>query len=193
MKLVLASASPRRCEILKNAGYEFEICPAQIDETIDEKATPSEAVCTLSKNKAKVVFESLENKENVAVLGSDTIVVLDDKILGKPKNEQDAVDMLFSLSGKKHSVYTGVCIVTQSQIISFFDCTTVEFYSLSGTQIKAYVKTGEPMDKAGAYGIQGKGSMLVKSINGDFFSVMGLPIAKTAKALKEAGVKGLIY
>ncbi|NLL02948.1 MAG: septum formation inhibitor Maf [Clostridiales bacterium] len=192
MKLVLASASPRRCEILKNAGYKFDVCPAQIDETIG-KTSPSEAVCTLSKNKAKAVFESLENKENVAVLGSDTIVVLDGKILGKPKNEAEAVSMLTCLSGKKHKVYTGVCVVTKSQTRSFFDCTTVEFYSLSDTLIKAYVKTGEPMDKAGAYGIQGKGSMLVKSINGDFFSVMGLPIAKTAKALKEVGVKGLIY
>ena len=192
MKLVLASASPRRCEILKNAGYEFDVCPAQIDEAIG-KTSPSEAVCKLSKNKAIAVFESLESKENVAVLGSDTIVVLDGEILGKPKNEAEAVSMLTCLSGKKHKVYTGVCVVTQSKTMSFFDCTTVEFYSLSDTQIKAYVKTGEPMDKAGSYGIQGKGSMLVKSINGDFFSVMGLPIAKTAKALREVGVKGLIY
>lgn len=193
MKLVLASASPRRCEILKNAGYEFEICPAQIDETVDEKLSPSELVCTLSQNKAKAVFESLENKKDVAVLGSDTIVVLDGKVLGKPKDEEEAICMLSSLSGKKHKVYTGVCIVTASQTNSFFDCTTVEFFELTPEQIKAYVKTREPMDKAGAYGIQGKGCVLVKSINGDFFSVMGLPIAKTSKALKKVGVKGVIY
>lgn len=193
MKLVLASASPRRCEILKNAGYEFEICPAQIDETVDEKLSPSELVCTLSQNKAKAVFESLENKKDVAVLGSDTIVVLDGKVLGKPKDEEEAICMLSGLSGKKHKVYTGVCIVTESQTNSFFDCTTVEFFELTPERIKAYVKTREPMDKAGAYGIQGKGCVLVKSINGDFFSVMGLPIAKTSKALKKVGVKGVIY
>ena len=192
MRLVLASASPRRCEILKNAGYSFEICPADIDENITENLKPSGVVGTLSKQKAKAVFEKIENKQDVAVLGSDTIVALNGQILGKPKNEEEAFSMLRQLSGKTHEVYTGVCIVTSSCTQSFFDCTAVEFQGLSDDQIRAYISTGEPMDKAGAYGIQGKGCVLIKGINGDFFSVMGLPIAKTAKMLKDIGIQGEI-
>jgi len=190
MRLILASASPRRCEILKNAGYSFEICPADIDENITEKLTPSGIVGMLSKQKAKAVFEKLENNQDIAVLGADTIVVQNGQVLGKPKNEDEAFSMLRQLSGKKHEVYTGVCIITSDCTQNYFDCTTVEFLELSDCQIKAYISTGEPMDKAGAYGIQGKGCVLIKGINGDFFSVMGLPIAKTAKMLKNIGVKG---
>ncbi|MEG0979533.1 MAG: Maf family protein [Oscillospiraceae bacterium] len=189
MRLILASQSPRRCEILKNAGFSFEICPADIDETICENLSPSEFVLSLAKQKAQAVFEKLKDKNDVAVLGSDTIVVQNGDVLGKPKDEKDAFSMLSRLSGKKHEVYTGVSVVTKAGGQSFFDCTTVEFLPITAEQIKEYISTGEPMDKAGGYGIQGKGCVLIKGISGDFFSVMGLPISKTAMVLKSLGLE----
>lgn len=188
MRLVLASQSPRRCEIMKNAGYEFEIKPANIDEKKDENLTPSELVCSLAEQKAKAVFDSLDDSADAVVLGSDTIVCFMNKVLGKPKNKQDAYKMLSELSGNLHEVYTGVSLISKDKQISFYDCTKVEFLKLSEKQINDYIATGEPMDKAGSYGIQGKGSVLVKGIVGDFFSVMGLPISKTANELKSFGI-----
>ena len=192
MKLILASASPRRCEILKNAGYDFEVCPSLVDENIKENLSPDEFVIRLAQLKATEVFERFAQDENIAVLGSDTIVVQDENVLGKPKDETEAFEMLKRLSGKKHNVYTGVCVVTSKGAQSFFDCTTVEFFELTDEQIKAYINTGEPMDKAGSYGIQGKGSLLIKGIIGDYFSVMGLPIAKTARVLKSVSVETIL-
>lgn len=185
MKLILASQSPRRCEILKNAGYDFEIKPADIDEVVDEKLLPSELVCSLATQKAEAVYNNLNNKDDVVVIGSDTIVSLGNKVLGKPKDKQQAFEMLKSLSGKQHEVYTGVCLKSKDKTISFYDCTKVEFYELNDEQIKAYIETGEPMDKAGSYGIQAKGCILVKGIVGDYFSVMGFPISKTARELEK--------
>ena len=124
-------------------------------------------------------------QQEAVVIGSDTVVVLDGKILGKPHSEQEACEMLRSLSGRTHKVFTGVAIVCGGKVKNFFDETDVEFYSLGDDEIKKYVATGEPTDKAGAYGIQGKGSVLVKRINGDFFSVMGLPIAKLYREMSD--------
>ena len=119
------------------------------------------------------------------MVGSDTVVALDGKILGKPRSEKEAVEMLRSLSGRIHKVYTGVAIVCGEKVTSFFEETEVEFYPLTDQEILDYVATGEPMDKAGAYGIQGRGAVLVKRINGDYFNVMGLPISKVYRELKD--------
>ena len=181
-RIILASASPRRRELMKLAGYDFEVICADIVEIVSENATPQEAVMSLALQKAQAV--AAEHKEAV-VIGSDTVVALDGKILGKPHSEQEACEMLRLLSGKTHKVFTGVAIVCGDKVKNFFDETVVEFYSLGDEEIKKYVATGEPMDKAGAYGIQGKGSVLVKKINGDFFNVMGLPIAKLYREMSD--------
>lgn len=181
-KIILASASPRRKELMELAGYEFEVICADIVEVVPEEAMPQEVVMSLALQKAQAV--AAEHKEAV-VIGSDTVVALDGKILGKPHSEQEACEMLRSLSGRTHKVFTGVAIVCGGKVKNFFDETDVEFYSLGDDEIKKYVATGEPTDKAGAYGIQGKGSVLVKRINGDFFSVMGLPIAKLYREMSD--------
>lgn len=181
-KIILASASPRRKELMELAGYDFEVICADIVEVVPEEAMPQEVVMSLALQKAQAV--AAEHKEAV-VIGSDTVVALDGKILGKPHSEQEAYEMLRSLSGRTHKVFTGVAIVCGGKVKNFFDETDVEFYSLGDDEIKKYVATGEPTDKAGAYGIQGKGSVLVKRINGDFFSVMGLPIAKLYREMSD--------
>lgn len=181
-KIILASASPRRKELMELAGYDFEVICADIVEVVPEEAMPQEVVMSLALQKAQAV--AAEHKEAV-VIGSDTVVALDGKILGKPHSEQEACEMLRSLSGRTHKAFTGVAIVCGSKVKNFFDETDVEFYSLGDDEIKKYVATGEPTDKAGAYGIQGKGSVLVKRINGDFFSVMGLPIAKLYREMSD--------
>lgn len=181
-KIILASASPRRKELMELAGYDFEVICADIVEVVPEEAMPQEVVMSLALQKAQAV--AAEHKEAV-VIGSDTVVALDGKILGKPHSEQEACEMLRSLSGRTHKVFTGVAIVYGGKVKNFFDETDVEFYSLGDDEIKKYVATGEPTDKAGAYGIQGKGSVLVKRINGDFFSVMGLPIAKLYREMSD--------
>lgn len=181
-KIILASASPRRKELMELAGYDFEVICSDIVEVVPEKAMPQEVVMSLALQKAQAV--AAEHKEAV-VIGSDTVVALDGKILGKPHSEQEACEMLRSLSGRTHKVFTGVAIVCGGKVKNFFDETDVEFYSLGDDEIKKYVATGEPTDKAGAYGIQGKGSVLVKRINGDFFSVMGLPIAKLYREMSD--------
>lgn len=181
-RIILASASPRRRELMELAGYDFEVICADIIEIVPENATPQEAVMSLALQKAQAV--AAEHKEAV-VIGSDTVVALDGKILGKPHSEQGACEMLRLLSGKTHKVFTGVAIVCGDKVKNFFDETDVEFYLLGDEEIKKYVATGEPMDKAGAYGIQGKGSVLVKKINGDFFNVMGLPIAKLYREMSD--------
>ncbi len=181
-KIILASASPRRKELMELAGYDFEVICADIVEVVPEEAMPQEVVMSLALQKAQAV--AAEHKEAV-VIGSDTVVALDGKILGKPHSEQEACEMLRSLSGRTHKVFTGVAIVCGGKVKNFFDETDVEFYSLGDDEIKKYVATGEPTDKAGAYGIQGRGSVLVKRINGDFFSVMGLPIAKLYREMSD--------
>lgn len=179
MKLVLASKSPRRSEILKNAGFEFVIRTADADETIADGINPEDAVVILAARKAKAV----ERANDEMVLGADTIVVLDDKILGKPKDREDAFNMLKSLSGRVHSVFTGVCAISDKGSITFAEETKVEFYPLSDEEINAYIDTKECDDKAGAYGIQGLASKFIKGINGDYFNVVGLPISSVYKKI----------
>ena len=183
MKLVLASKSPRRSEILTNAGIDFVIRVADADETIAEGTKPEDAVVMLAARKAMAV----ERAEGETVLGADTIVVLDDKILGKPCDREDAFNMLKSLSGRAHSVFTGVCAIGDKGSITFAEETKVEFYSLSDKEINDYIDTKECDDKAGAYGIQGLASKFIKGINGDYFNVVGLPISSIYEKILKNG------
>ena len=182
-KIILASASPRRRELLAQAGFEFEVVTSDVDEVVDPSLTPDKLVMSLARQKAQAVAQ---NRADCAVIGSDTVVVLDGKVLGKPRDEADAVRMLESLSGRKHEVYTGVCIAFAGETHCFFERTSVNFCELDGEQIKAYVATGEPMDKAGAYGIQGKGCVLVEGIEGDYFNVVGFPVSRFCREYKKA-------
>ena len=184
--LILASSSPRRKELLENLQIPFEVLSSNVDESYNPELTPEEIVKELALRKAKNVAEK---RPSDYVIGSDTVVVSDGKVLGKPENQEHAVQMLKSLSGRTHSVYTGVSIFTPNEHIEFYEKTDVMFWELTDDEINGYVATGEPFDKAGAYGIQGFGSMLVKKINGDYFSVVGLPLSKTVRALKKLGFK----
>lgn len=185
-RFIVASASPRRRELLSKLGFCFEIIPSDADESCDEKLSPQELVKELAKRKAESVFEL--DKESV-VLGCDTVVEYKGVILGKPESREKAKEMLRMLSGKTHNVHTGVCIISSEKTVSFVNTVKVEFFELSEELIDSYASTGECDDKAGAYGIQGLGSALVKKIDGDYFSVVGLPLAQTARALSEFSVE----
>lgn len=174
MKIVLASKSPRRSEILKNAGIDFTVRVANADETIPDGTKPQDAVVFLAARKAMAV----EKGEDELILGADTVVVLQDKILGKPKDREDAFNMLKSLSGRVHSVFTGVCAIGNGISMTFAEETKVEFLPLTDDEINAYIDSSEPYDKAGAYGIQGLASKFIKGIEGDYFNVVGLPISR---------------
>lgn len=181
MKLILASNSPRRAEILTKGGFSFEKRVADTDETLPANLSPAAAVETLAQRKGRAVFRAADE----VVLAADTVVALDNRILGKPKDENDAKEMLRALSGHTHSVFTGVYITDGKREFLFHVQTRVSFYQLTDAEIDAYVQSGEPMDKAGAYGIQGRGALLVEKIDGDYLNVVGLPLAKTARILKE--------
>ncbi|MBQ8784128.1 MAG: septum formation inhibitor Maf [Clostridia bacterium] len=181
-KIILASASPRRRELLQLAGVDFTVDVADADETLPEGISPDEAVKKLAEIKAKAVFE--KHPDGV-VIGADTVVAIDGKILGKPKNYDEANKMLNTLSGKRHFVFTGVCIMSEEKTTVLCQKTAVEFYSLSQSEIDEYISSGDCFDKAGGYGIQTNGCVLVKGIEGDYFNVVGLPVAETVRALKE--------
>lgn len=182
MKIILASASPRRKELLTLAGIEYEVVASQCEEILPDGITPDKAVEELARQKAEDVFS--RNPECM-IIAADTVVALGNTILGKPKDEDDAFNMLSSLSGRRHTVYTGVCIKTKDKTDIFHVATEVEFYDLTEKEIRDYIATKEPMDKAGAYGIQGKGFVLVKGIHGDYFNVVGLPLAETVRHLNK--------
>ena len=179
--LILASSSPRRNELLKMAGYEFSVAPAEVSENYLRGTPPMQIVEQLATRKAKA---SAKDHPLDAVLAADTLVVYKGRILGKPKDEADAKAMLKLLAGNVHQVYTGYCIICGTKLTCGHECTSVEFYALREEEIDAYIATGEPLDKAGAYGIQGRGALLVKRIDGDFYNVMGLPIGKINRILK---------
>ena len=185
-RFIVASASPRRKELLENVGLSFEVIPSDADESAVAADSPEELVKSLAELKAKSVFE---NNTDAVVLGCDTVVEYGGVILGKPKNRKEAKEMLSMLSGRKHNVHTGVCITDSEKTVTFVHTVKVEFYELEKELIDAYVATGECDDKAGSYGIQGKGCVLVRSIEGDYFSVVGLPVAETVRELKAFGVK----
>lgn len=187
-KFILASASPRRKEILENIGLEFEVAVSDTDEgQIDAAALPvSVYVQELALLKATSVAKMRKSGDEL-IISADTVVCIDGEILGKPKDREDAFRMLKMLSGNCHSVFTGICVMNTKNAFSV--CNSVEtkvyFRNLSDEQIQSYVESGEPMDKAGAYGIQGLGSVLVEKIDGDYFNVVGLPATKLSEILKK--------
>lgn len=186
MEIILASGSPRRRELLNTLGLSFMVCPAEGDEIAPDGAGPGEIVKTLSRAKAEEVGQRFAEE---LIIAADTIVCLDGKVLGKPKDEADARAMLSSLSGRAHEVYTGVTVMLGEDTLCEDECTKVFFRELSAEEIDAYVASGDPMDKAGAYGIQGKASLMVERIEGDYFNVMGLPLCRLGKMLKTIGVR----
>lgn len=179
--LILASSSPRRKELLSILQIPFEVKASDVDETFHSELAPQEVVINLAERKAKHVSK---NDSSAIVIGADTIVVVAGEILGKPNSPTEAFEMLRKLSGSTHSVYTGVAIVSAVRTTTFYEKTDVTFWELTDEEIHSYISTGEPYDKAGSYGIQGFGSTLVKRISGDYFTVVGLPIARLVRELK---------
>ena len=178
--IILASASPRRKELLKQITEDFEISVSSVEEIVPDNIPAEEVPQFLSTLKARDVALNYPDK---LVIGADTCVLCNGKILGKPKDNDDAYNMLSLLSGKTHSVITGCTLVKNGKSISFSVTTEVEFFKLTDQEIYDYIATNEPFDKAGGYGIQSKGGLLVKEINGDYFNVVGLPIAKLKKIM----------
>lgn len=191
MKIYLASASPRRKEILKQVGISFKVVPSTVEEKVTS-TEPAKVVEELSYQKAIDVCGRLSETqdEDFVVIGSDTVVACWGEILGKPKDKQDASDMLHKLSGQSHQVYTGVTIAwkyknTPAMFYSFHECTDVTMFSVDDEDIEAYVKSGEPMDKAGSYAIQGGYAKHIQGICGDYYNVIGLPIGRLYQELKK--------
>ena len=188
MRLILASASPRRRELLEMLGVEhLEILPALGEEKPDPALTPEALVAALSRQKAEEVARRVGDPAAL-VLGADTVVALDGQVLGKPRDRADARRMLLALSGRQHRVCTGVTLCRGGLVRTSCEETAVQFRPLSEDEIARYIETGEPMDKAGAYGAQGLGSLFVERLEGDFFNVMGLPLCLLGKMLKDMGV-----
>lgn len=193
-KLILASQSPRRSALLAQLGVQFSIQVSDIDETVEKDESAHDYVLRLAKQKALHVFNLLSNdeQEDSFVLGSDTSVVFDGQILGKPENKKDCIKMLSLLSNNQHQVLTAIALAGKSGIKGDVITTEVFFKTLSKKEISAYWLTGEPQDKAGSYGIQGIAGQFVKSINGSYSAVVGLPLYETAKLLNDAGIIGAI-
>ena len=185
MKLILASASPRRKELLGKIGLKFDVIPAKGEEIVT-KNLPWEVVEELSFQKAKEIADM--QTEECIVIGSDTIVAKEEKIMGKPKDEAEAYQMLSEIAGDVHQVYTGVTLIRtgkEPKVITFAEKTDVHLYPMSEKEIYSYIATKDPMDKAGAYGIQGDFAIHVKGIVGDYYNVVGLPIGKVYQELKQ--------
>lgn len=182
-KVILASASPRRQELIKLIFDRVEILPADCDETLPEGISAREAVEYLSKIKNDASAR-LTDKENL-IISADTVVAVDDEILGKPVDKEDARRMISLLSGKVHQVYTGVTLSLNGKVKTFSEKTDVEFFCLTENEIEEYISSSEPYDKAGAYGIQGKAGLLVKGIKGDYYNVVGFPVARLKRELEE--------
>lgn len=187
MDIILASASPRRRELLERMGIrDFRIMVSDADETLEEGLAPALQVERLSRIKAEAV--AAEGNADSIVIAADTVVALDGAILGKPADAQDARRMLTALSGARHHVYTGVTVMQGQKCLTRHEATAVDFRPLTAQEIEWYLASGECMDKAGAYGIQGYGALLVTGICGDYYNVMGLPVVRLAGMLKEFGV-----
>lgn len=185
MNIILASGSPRRHELLKLITEDFEIRVSDTDESIPQNISTEKIAEYLSMKKAKAVTLH----DNEIIIGCDTVVVIDEKILGKPSSEKECFEMMTILSGRSHMVYTGVSMISSEKSHSFTSATEVEFYPLTKKEIVDYISTGEPFDKAGGYGIQGKGSLLVKEIRGEYFNVVGLPVSFLKRELEKFGFK----
>ncbi len=191
-ELILASNSPRRKELLGMLGLDFYVIPDNTPECIDQSLLPAELVMALAKFKGDNVRKTLSQNRDALIIAADTVVATEDTILGKPKSKEDAEKMLTALSGKSHMVYTGVYLIENltGKSSNFYEKTEVFFKNLDINEIKDYINTGEPMDKAGSYGIQNFGSLFVEKINGDYFNVVGLPVCSLGKSLsKDFGIK----
>lgn len=187
MRIILASKSPRRSEILSNLGIDFEIITKDTDENSDitnaEKLTEELAI-----RKGKAVVESLTDASNVLIISCDTVVVNDGKILGKPKNEEDAINMLKGLRNRSHTVISGLCLIYNGKVVVSHEKTQVYFANISDENIKKYVATKDPMDKAGGYAVQGVTSLWIEKIEGCYFNVVGFPTRLFCKILNEIGI-----
>jgi len=190
-QIILASASPRRRELLEQIGIRALVQAVDIDESRQPDEPVMDYVCRLALEKASCGFDTIENPQKLPVLGSDTIVVQDENVLGKPENRQQAKEMLLLLSGKKHTVHTSVAIVTDDTRLIETSSSQVHFKTLQEWEIDSYLATGEADDKAGSYAIQGIAAQFIKNINGSFSGVMGLPLFETVQLLKKCGVSPL--
>lgn len=189
MKIILASQSPRRRELLERMGVvDFEVRPAQGEERVEPGLTPARMVEQLSVQKAR---EIAAREPDALIIAADTVVAVDGRVLGKPGSRQEAVEMLTLLSGRSHTVYTGLTVCRGAEELIGHEATEVVFCKLTPEQIEAYVDTFEPMDKAGSYGIQGRGCVLVEGIQGDYYNVVGLPVCRLAGMLRKFGVEPL--
>ena len=186
MDIVLASQSPRRRELLERLGLPFRTLVPDIDERMDRPLPPAELVAVISAEKARAA-QALAGPEAI-VIAADTVVALDGAVLGKPAGGADAARMLSALAGRTHHVYTGLTVLRGERVRTVSEETAVTFRPLTEREITAYVRTGEPLDKAGAYGIQGYGALLVEGIQGDYYNVMGLPVCRLGLLLGELGV-----
>lgn len=185
MALILASASPRRSELLRLITADFLVVTSQADESLPAGIPPPQAVMLLARRKAEAV--ALSHPGDV-IVGADTLVVLGDEIFGKPRDRQHAVDMLTALSGRTHAVHTGVCVCKADETDCFFKTAYVTFAAMDKQEIADYAASGEPDDKAGAYGIQGRGARFIAHIEGDYYTVMGLPVQALYRALRRWGI-----
>ena len=184
MKLILASNSPRRKDLLKKLGYEFDVVVSEYQEQ-SFSSDPRLTATTFAWGKAKAVFENLKDKDSVVVLGADTIVYCENEIIGKPKDEKDAFNMIKKLSGKTHKVITGFCLINTDKIITDYVTSNVKFYTLSDDEIASYVKSGLYKGKAGGYGIQDEDCKLVESYSGSLNNIIGLPTEKVQEYLNK--------
>ena len=181
-EFILASNSPRRRELLSMLGMDFRVVVSECDESVEGQMPPSELVCELAKRKATAVADTLEG--DFIVIGADTVVCDGKRVLGKPRDADDAVKTLLSLSGREHSVYTGVAIVGRGKTVAEAVETKVVFDEISEAEATLYAESGEPLDKAGSYGIQGLGGFFVRELHGDYYNVVGLPIARLRTMLE---------
>ena len=185
-RIVLASGSPRRQELLQRIGIrDFTVRVPQVEEWYPDGLTPEEIVCYISREKSQAVPSDQEE----IVITADTMVFLDDQRLGKPQDEADALRMLTALQGRRHTVCTGVTVRQGDRVLTESEATGVIFRPAEESELRAYIATGEPMDKAGSYGVQGKGALLVERLEGDFFNVMGLPVLRLSRMLAQFGIK----
>ena len=190
MSIILASQSPRRRQLLEQMGFtDFIVRPAKGEELADPSLDPGALVEALSRQKALEI--SAAAKEDDLIIAADTVVAVDGQVLGKPHSTQQAHQMLSALSGREHTVYTGVTVCRGAQLLTEHEATAVRFRPLTDQEIDAYIATGEPMDKAGSYGIQGRGALLVEGISGDYFNVVGLPVCRLGRMLTQFGVDPL--
>lgn len=185
-RIVLASGSPRRQELLTRIGIrDFTVRVPQVEEWYPQGLTPPEIVSYISREKSQAV----PSEEDEIVITADTMVFLDDQRLGKPQDEADALRMLTALQGRRHTVCTGVTVRQGDRVLTESEATGVVFRPAEEPELRAYIATGEPMDKAGSYGVQGKGALLVERLEGDFFNVMGLPVLRLSRMLAQFGIK----